>query len=815
MMISKLIITLLLLSIYCVQGFTQQKYTISGQVKDISQESVAGAEVQLTQVSDSSVVQRKITRDNGKFTFSGFPAGKYLIKIEATGQQQYISAVFQIDEQQTAINLPLIVLTPIQQKNMKEVVVIAKKPLIEQDIDKTTVNVEAMISAATSNVLEVLEKTPGVAVNSDGEITLNQKSGVLVLIEGRQTYLSVADLASYLRSIPGASIDKIELMTNPPARYDAAGGAIINIKFKKNKKAGFIGNLSTGYSQGISNRVFSSLNLNYNTKKFSIFSNISGNDDKNFGDDQYDRTYYDDSKITTSTARLSNYITEWMNDVNGRIGLDYSISQKTSFGVQFSGFSRKKKDEMNYSNVFNPLSAGEEIQAYGTNKSRYTNSQHAANANFLHKFSDNGTELTADFNYINYQNTGRQVLENYIVKPNVNPDSNYLFTYNMPGQLKVFAGNMDYNHVLKNKLTLSAGAKTSFITNDNTTDYYDIENNTANIDWSKSNRFIYKENINALYANAKKDWKKIGAQVGLRMENTQTEGHQVGNAAIPENRLKRQYTDLFPSVFLRYSPDSLKKHNITVSSAYRINRPGYQQLNPFLIFIDQFNYRTGNPYLRPSYTTVMELNYSYKQWFRYSIGYDRANDAYFNATQNIDSIFTSRPENAAKRRMISMAANFQVPVKKWWRTNLMVIVANFKTEGKIYGTDLSQNINAFRIQNMHMFTISKSWSAELSGRYTHGIIDLQRALAPRWYVNAAVQKKVMKGKGTFKLSVDDIFYSLKYAETRYTNNAEAYHVEIHDTRRVGLSFNFNFGKDSFNRKKRNVDGADDVKGRVE
>jgi hypothetical protein len=814
-MVSKFIFTFFLVTASLLQSFSQKKYSITGQVKDISQESVAGAEVQLLQVSDSSIIQRKITRDNGKFIFSGFAAGKYLIRIEAAGQKKYASAAFQVDEQQPAINLPVIILTPLKQKNMKEVVVSAKKPLIEQDIDKTTVNVEAMISAATSNVLEVLEKTPGVAVNSDGEITLNQKSGVLVLIEGRQTYLSMADLASYLRSIPGASIDKIELMTNPPARYDAAGGAIINIKFKKNKKAGFIGNLSTGYSQGISNRVFSSLNLNYNTKKFSIFGNISGNDDKNFSDDQYDRTYYDDAKIMTSTALLKNYRTEWNNDFNGRVGFDYSVSKKTSFGMQVSGFARKRKDEMLYTNTFNPISAAEEVRAYGTNRSRYSNSQYAANANLLHKFNNNGTEFTADLNYISYQNTGRQFISNHFVIPNIYPDSNNLFSYNLPGQLKVLVANMDYNHVLKNKLTVSGGAKASFVTNDNTADYYDIKNSNTFIDWSKSNRFIYRENINALYVNAKKDWKKIGAQLGLRMENTHIDGRQVANPVVAENQVKRKYTDLFPSVFVRYTPDSLKQHNITVSAAYRINRPGYQQLNPFLIFMDQFNYRAGNPYLLPSYTTTMELNYSYKQWFRYSVGYNRNSDAFFNATQNVDSIFINRPENAAKRRMISMAANFQLPVKKWWRTNLAIIVANFQTVGKIYGADLTQNINAFRIQNMHMFTISKSWSAELSGRYTHGIIDLQRRLAPRWYVNAAVQKKVMKGKGTLKLSVDDIFYSLKFIETTYTNNAEAYHVERHDTRRVGLFFNFNFGKDSFNRKKRNVDGADELKERVE
>ncbi len=783
---------------------------ISGIIKDIQQDPVSGAEISLILESDSSVVQRKISKDNGRFVFTGLKASRYILKVNAKGNQLYKGTIITLGGSQMIVRIPLIILTPEKQKNLKEVVVQAKKPLIEKDLDKTIVNVDAMISAATSNVLEILEKTPGVAVASDGEITLDNKSGVLVLIEGRQTYMSMADLAAYLRSIPGASIDKIELMTNPPARYDAAGGAVINIRFKKNKQAGFTGNLNTGFSQGINNRWNSALNFNYNTKKYSLFGNFSIYDERYFGDDRSYRTYSDSSQAT-----LLNYNTGWNTDLNARVGIDYSLSQKTSVGMQISGSYRTRKEEMLYNNYFNESGITTDPDAYGTMNGKFRWSQYNINGNFLHKFNTSGRELSADANYIRYNNDVNQLFNNYLNEYNSSADSNYLFSYAIPSTIDIYTAKVDYNHPLKNKATLSGGLKTSFVVNDNISDYYDEIDGGKIPNLSKSNHFTYRENINAAYVNGRKDWKRISAQLGLRVENTHTEGYQHGNATVPENKVSRNYTGFFPSLFMSFTLDSAAKQKISVNLARRISRPYYQQLNPFLVFIDQYNYRTGNPYLSPAYNYYAEIGYNYKQWFSVNVQYDRYDDAIFTATGSVDSIFINRPENAAMRRMLATNFNLQLPVAKWWRSNFMFSVANFKTKGNLYGESLSQNINAFRIQSFNMFSFKKDWSMELVARYTHRVVNLQRIMEPRWYMNFAVQKKILKGKGFLKLTVDDIFWSLKYKETILTNGAEAVHYEIRDSRRVGLAFNFNFGKETFTRKRRNVDGADDMKGRVE
>ncbi len=805
--------------LFTLTAFTTDAQTgtgeIIGLIKDIQQEAVSGAEIKLIRISDSTIVQRKISRDNGRFVFNGLSADRYCIEINAKGHLRYSGTTVDLSTGQMNYKIPVIILTPDSEKNLKEVIVNAKKPLLEREIDKTVVNVDAMITAATSNVLELLEKTPGVAITADGEISLNNKAGVLVLIEGRQTYMSTADLAAYLRSIPGATIDKIELITNPPARYDAAGGAVINIRFKKNKQAGFTGNLSSSFSQGISNRWYNSLNLNYNTKKFALFGNFSFNDEKGFTDERNYRTYYDSAHAITSKATFLNYRTDWGNDGNARIGFDYNLTQKTSFGMQFLGYFRTRKEEMVYDNYFGESGLNPEADAYGTMNGRYKWGQYNINANGLHKFNNTGHEISAEANYIRYNNDADQVFNNYVNSFSPAGDSSYTFRYALPSTLDIYVLKADYSYPMKNRFSFSAGYKSSWVKNDNNSEYYDMINGGSSFDPSKSNHFVYKENINALYVNGKKDWKKWSSQIGLRIENTNTEGHLLANSRVQESIVKRNYSGLFPSVYVSYLLDSATRQKISVNVARRISRPYYQQLNPFLVFIDQYNFRTGNPYLMPAYNFQAEMNYNYKQWFMFSLGYERYDDAIFSATGVVDSFYITRPENAAMRRMLVTTMNFQIPIVKWWRMNFMLAVANFKTQGEIYGQDLAQNINAFRVQAINMFTFKKDWSAELSGRYTHRVINIQRIMEPRWYVNFALQKKVLKGKGNVKLTVDDIFWSLKFKDIIIAEGSEAANYQVRDTRRVGLAFNFNFGKDTFNKRRRNVEGGDDLKGRTE
>ncbi len=790
---------------------------ISGVARNIQNDAAEGATVELCTAKDTAVLQTITAKASGKFSFSGIESGPYIIMISSVGNKKYISGPLVIDDLHQVIAMPAIILSPARQTQLKEVVVTSKKPLIEYDIDKTIVNVEAMIISGTGNALEVLEKTPGIVIDNDGTINLNGRAGVIVLIDGRQTYMSQQDLAAYLRSIPAGTLDKIELMTNPPAKYDAAGSAVINIRFKKNRVQGYTGSLSLSYTQGKRNRNYNSLNLNYLNKKVNLFGTISANKDRSFSEDRTERIYYNNNNEEISSANLKNYNSYKLHDFTGRVGMDLTLSSKTTFGFIGSVYNRINENKGTYINTTfihgnsQPGSSG-----YGNSITNSTWKQQTFNINFQHKFNTSGRELSADINYINYNNGSGQLLGNVLIKGNGGIDSSFIFHYDLPSDIHVYNGRLDYSHPLKNKFSLSAGMKSNFVKNDRPSYYTDIINNASQPDLSKSNHFIYNENINGLYVNLRKDWKRIGGQLGLRVENTNTKGHQLGNAMVPSSTYTNHYTGLFPSLFINYKMDSVGKNTISIAFTRRINRPNYQQLNPFMVFIDQYSYSTGNPYLQPAYNYYIELNYRYKQFLSVGLQYDRVNNVFFNATQSINSKFISKPENASTRYLVALMTNLNFPVTKWWRLNMNIGAGRFRTMGSIYNQSLDKTQYAYRINALNQFNFPGGWSGEISGRYSSRIINLQRIDEARWQVNAGILKRIMKNKATIRLTADDIFWSMKIKDrTTGLNLTNAYHVNLQDSRRIGMAFNFNFGKETFTRKRRyNDNGADDVKDRV-
>jgi hypothetical protein len=810
-----LIISLLLAAVW---GHAQQaNRTISGQVKDIQNEPAPGATVRLRKASDSSILQTKTTRDNGRFEFTNLADGAFVLTITSVGSKPYASVPLTIDDRHTNIALPVIILLPAKKADLKEVIVTAKKPLIETDIDKTVVNVEAMISAATSNTLEVLEKTPGITVDVNGEISLNGRSGVLVLIEGRPTYMSGQDLAGYLRSLPGGSLDKIELMSNPPAKYDAAGSAVINIRLKRNKTQGYTGSTTLNYSQGFIGRSYNSLNLNYLNKKVNLFGNFSYGRYADYNDEVYNRAFFTGNNAKAASVNLGTYGSNASNEYMGRIGMDYTLSSKTTVGVIGTVSTRRRKDWQGYES--DSYNGGDVLDSTGSGitKGRSTWRQLGANINLQHKFDNKGKELSADLNYINYNSSNNQDLENFVTMADGSPKGSNAFMYGRPANVDIYTGRADYTHPLASKVVLSAGIKSSIVNNDNVSDYFNITPNTNTPDYGKSNHFIYRENINAAYVNSRKDWKRVGVQLGLRLENTQTKGNQLGNAMVTGSVFTRDYTSLFPTAFISYKLDSLGKHTISANYARRIMRPGYQQLNPFLFFVDQYTYSSGNPYLTAAYNNYTEISYRYKQFLNVAVQYDRITDGFSDATHTENNIFINRAENITTRYLLAIMANINYSPVKWWTFNLNLAAARFVTKGQLYTESLDMKVNARRLMFNNQFKISKDWSAEVAGQFTSQVISWQRITGPRSRVSATVQKKVLKSKGSLKVSVEDIFHNMKNREQFFgLKQATAYRYSFQDTRRVGISFSYSFGKETFARKRKyNDNGADDVKGRVE
>jgi hypothetical protein len=772
---------------------------ISSTVKDSKNEAIIGATVRLLKTTDTSVVTTKMTDGDGKFQFINVDIGVYILKITAVGMKEFNSAPLHLIDGND-INLPMIKMFPAKSTELNEVVIKAKRPLIQLEIDKTVVNVDAMISSASSNTLEVLEKTPGIVINSGGDITLNGRSGVMVLIDGRPTYMSGQDLSLYLKSLPGSLLDKIELMDNPPARYDASGNAIINIRLKKNRIGGFVGSIATGYSQGKYGRNNNSLNLNYNYNKINLFGSMSYSYEKNYSNDNFTRNFFDVNNVPTSTVTLLNKQKSKSEGLNTNLGLDYAPTTNTTYGFQVNLNDNKNIELLNY---YSDNYITEQLDNIGNGNIYGDNNKTnlGANINFLHKFGKTGKELSADINYLSYRSTGNQSLINKLYQSDGTPISNDEFLYNLPSKINIYTAKADYVQTLKNNARFEAGFKSSFVINDNNSGYYNITDHGQIIDNGKSNHFKFRENINSAYINAQRGWKYLSAQLGLRLENTQSKGQQLGNEIVQQSQFSKNYTQVFPTLFLNYKFDTVGRNTLNFSISKRINRPNYQYLNPFQFFRDRYSYTVGNSELTPQYQFRYELKYQYKQLLRMGLSYNRFTDVIFQTTKVVDNVFIKKPENVAFGYMLLLNNSISLAPKDWWNLNLELQFSKMGLNGMAYGQKLNPSTYVARIGGYNQFQFKKGLSAELNCYYASRDLNGQTFTSGMYRVNAGIQKKIWKDKGSIRINMDDIFHSWVY-ENRSVGLAQAYSFQISesDTQRLGIALTYRFGKEVFKRK---------------
>ncbi|HET6225597.1 MAG TPA: outer membrane beta-barrel protein, partial [Bacteroidia bacterium] len=542
---------------------------------DGNTKTIESATITLLRAKDSSVAKISVANKEGNFVFENVTEGKYLVSITAVGHSKGYSAAFDVNESNSSVALKTIELVPVS-KELSGVSVSARKPLIEQKIDRTIVNVEAAVTNVGTSALEVLEKSPGISVDKDGNISLKGKQGVQVYIDGRPTYLGGTDLANYLRSLSSNQLDQIEIMTNPPAKYDAAGNSgIINIKTKKTKQFGYSGNLSSTWSQGRYPKVNESFNFNYRKNKVNLFTTLGYNNRKNFQDLDIQRKFIEVKEIKSIFTQESR-IKEQGESYNAKLGMDYFVTKKTTLGVVLTGFYNpgvfsNKSDVLIYDPNMNLL---KQTLAQTSNDRKWNN--FSTNLNFRHSFDSTGKELTIDADYVTYSSKNAQDLTNaYYDKqglPTIKADT---LLGSLPQDINIYSAKMDYTHPLKKGAKFEAGIKTSFVRTDNNAVYDSVNYGVHVRDNGRSNHFIYEENVNAVYANYSRPFgKKINGQFGLRLENTNSNGDQVTTG----EKFKRNYTQLFPTAFFQYNAD--KNNNFGLNYGRRINRPDYEDLNP-------------------------------------------------------------------------------------------------------------------------------------------------------------------------------------------------------------------------------------------
>jgi hypothetical protein len=779
--------------------------SISGKVTDNSQKPLDGASVYLMQ--DSVLIKTALADAGGMFSFAALKPGIYYINVTMMGFNSYKSALLKPDTTLLAVMQPT-------GKQLKEVVITSQKQFVEQKIDRTVVNVDALISNAGSTAMDVLEKSPGVLVDQAGAISLKGKGGVKIFIDDKPTYLSGADLENYLRSLSSATIDQIELMSNPPAKYDAAGnGGVINIRLKRSKARGFNGGINLSYSQGYYGRTNNGLNFTYRDNKVNLFGNLSYNTGNGFSDLDINRHFFTDAGVPMYDFLQNSFIRRTSKSYNSKIGLDYYVSDKSTIGFVINGLINPGDvNTLNKSRFLN--TAGNLDSTIVAQNAQHRNFKNGSvNVNYRHQYDKKGRELTFDVDYLRYQTNMDQSFDNTGYLPNGNITTHDLLTGNLPSNINIWSAKTDYTHPLNNGFKLETGLKSSYTQTDNTADYFSTSGGITTPDYDKTNHFIYKEQISAGYLNVNKDWKRISLQLGFRFENTISDGHQLGNIQKPDSTFKRNYNGLFPTAYIQYKLDSAGNHSINFNYGRRIDRPYYEDLNPFLSPLDKFTYYTGNPFLKPSYTDNLELSHTWKNittTLNYSITKDDVNET----IEIVNGIYYSRPGNLGKIIAKGASVDASFDVAKWFNFHFYGSITNIHTTSQFYTGTLNTQGTFFFIKPVLLFKLPNSWTTQFDGAYQSKVTNAQFIASARGKVNMAVTKKFSPSL-SMTLVGNDLFYTFTNGgQINNLANVKADYLNRGDSRTVVLSLNYRFGKTIAGLRKHDANGAESEKNRV-
>jgi iron complex outermembrane recepter protein len=769
-----------------------------GVVLDDAQKPVEAATVSLLKASDSSRLKIVVSDKEGRFLLENLSYGKYLLSISAVGHEKLFTRQFEIRAGQQNFRFDKIVLQT-QSNNLKEVSVVAKKSFFEQKADRMIVNVDASPANAGSTVMDILEKSPGVTVDKDGNISLKGKQGVTIMIDNRPTYLSATDLSNYLKSLPASAIDQLEIMTNPSAKYDAAGNSgIINIKTKKNKAKGFNGSVTLTHTQGVYPKPSGSINLNYRNGNVNMFLNAGYSHWEGFQDLTINRQYFNEVGSSKTLNAIFSQQTDlkFINpSVNLKFGMDYYLGKKTTIGFVASGFENSENTN-SVSNILlkDPNDIVDSmVYSPSTNKSTWKNG--SVNLNFRHQFDSAGTELTADADYIRYNSGSNQYFDNITTYPDNSNRVETILTGNLPSDINIYTFKSDYSHPFEKNLKLEAGVKTSYVATDNNANYFDLVNNISLVDTTKTNHFLYHENINAAYLNMNKQYKKWSVQAGLRLENTIYSGHQLGNSYTVNNNdsfFTRTYTNLFPTLYISYQLNT--KNSFSVNYGRRIDRPAYQDLNPFLFFLDNYTYQAGNPYLQPQYTQNIEASHTYNNFLTTTLNYSNTNNFFSETFQQSGYATIVRNGNIGNRKNAGIAVSALLNIRKWWTSMIYTNVNYNKFSGELYGEYLNVSATTLLLNINNQFKFNKGWSAEISGFYRSSGVEGQILVKPMGQLTAAVAKQLFKEKASLKLGIRDILYTQQVRGTIDFQETEASFHNWRDSRQVSLTFTYRFGK---------------------
>lgn len=798
--------------------------TIKGQILDHTGQGAAYATVRLQALADTTKTLLGTTCDErGQYVFERLPSGTYRIAATYMGHRSGTSRPVEVAG--GAVTWADTIRLLEDRQMLTEVRVRAAKPFVEPLADRIVLNVESSPIAAGGTALDVLERAPGVVVDWQNErLSLQGRAGVLVLLDDKPTYLSISEVVNLLRNTPASSVEAIDLIARPSARYDAAGNAgVINIRLKRAKEVtrqpnnpagaggttprpvGTSGNVSLTGGYGRFPKAGAGLTLTHRTSSgWSLFGNYT----VDYREQWSDIVAWRNLRMINEPTRVRNrnYRLSAGQMHTYKAGAEYVLNRQTTIGLVLNGNLTNNQARIDNDNLLYDMAGMYRSRVDFLNQSARQLNRFVANANLHHRLDSTGRSLTVDADYARVLANTRDSMR---TRMPAEQDTEALLQRNTtPAWVIIRSAKADYVHPLSKQTRLEAGWKSSYVTTDNDMRFETRVNGGWQPDPQRTNRFVYDETIHAGYVNGQHDWAKWSLQAGLRAEYTRSTGRSVTLTKVVD----RRYVDLFPSLFLTQKLG--QNHQVRYTYSRRIDRPSYGDLNPFVYVLDRYTYREGDAFLRPQYTQSVELNYTYRNKTSVAVSYSHTRDVIAHVNEQRGEQLRVGPANLNGLRTYNLTLSFPYPLTNWWSTQTNLSVFSNQYAAVIQNEPVTDWGVAANLSMSHSFVLPKGFTAEVSGYYhspyidgiTHGLSDGQ--------VSVGVQKLLWNKRGTVRLNATDIFFSSRFGGRIRHGQTNLEWLSNRESRTVRLAFSYNLGNTKLKSPTPRRTSADDEQRRV-
>jgi len=775
--------------------------------------AVEYASVVLLRATDSAIVSGMYTQPNGNFTFDKVTPGQYVVRVTFMGYEKLEKGVKTVPGKSTVIMGTLRLQTSGQ--TLAAVEIKGEKPAFSMQIDRQVFDAGSILTADGGTATDILKNVPSVDVDIDDNLTMRGKS-VTVYVDGKPS--PFGDAKTALQMIPAESVDRVELIVNPSAKFEAqGGGGIINIVLKKDKAIGYNVMLNAGVdSRGQLN---GSANASLRLKKFNFFGNLNGRDNRSNGSGFSRRQNLVPDHSGTSYFTQQSTNSNSGNGYGARLGFDYFLDDRNTFtisqGMNKNFGSSEDNIILNYLDLHqSPLRSGER-----NNSSDNKNGHHNTNFNYKHTFDKPNQELTAYVSYsTNSSNNNSNYRTQYQQASAPDPELPGLQRNKSENENRFWNIQSDYTSPMGKKGKLEAGVKGTMrmIENDYNAMVYDYDAASYQKSNQLSNTYNYEEDIFGAYFNFANAIGNLGYQVGARMEQSFLKGYSFTKDTTVDNR----FFNVFPSLFLKYNLPKDKNKSLVFNYSTRIDRPNFDQLLPYINNSDPQNIRIGNPELQPALTHKYEMNYAVyfpasNNFMSTGVYYSQTNDNIerISTLDTITGITTTLPQNLSKHKDMGGNFTYRLRLYKWWTvtTNLNLqytqmsgsTIASLNNENISYGLNVNTNIR-----------LPAKFSIQLNGKYRSPRVLPQGTFKAMNGVDMGMRKELLKNNAlAISLNISDLLNTQQFNSHYVTPNFIQDYDRKRITRFVRVNVRYRFGKmdpNLFRKKKHEKEEEEDM-----